>query len=223
MAEKVEELFPGVFRVGGKLATASIAPGTKVYGERLVKAGGEEYRHWEPSRSKLGAALVRGLKEMPIKPGARVLYLGAASGTTPSHVSDIVGEKGTVYAVEFSAQAMRDLLSVCEQRPNILPLLRDARFPGQYKEAVGGKVDVLYEDVADPQQARILIENAKVFLAKEGWALFAIKARSVDVTLEPKEVYARVLAELEPHFEVVERIDLAPFEEDHLFLVLRRR
>jgi fibrillarin-like pre-rRNA processing protein len=223
MVEKVEEVFPGVFRVERKLATRNLAPGRRVYGEELVRVKGVEYRLWEPSRSKLGAALVRGLKNLPVRPGARVLYLGAASGTTVSHVSDIVGERGTVYAVEFAPQSMRDLLSVVEARPNILPLLRDARKPAAYADAVGEPVDVIFEDVADPQQARILIENGKEFLRKGGWALLAVKSRSVDVTLRPEEIYARVLQELEPHFELVERLDLAPFEEDHAFLVLRKR
>ena len=180
MVDKIEEFFPGVFRVEGKLATENLAPGSRVYGERLVKVKKIEYRFWEPSRSKLGAALVRGLKNMPIQPGSRVLYLGAASGTTPSHVSDVVGESGIVFAVEFSPISMRDLLKVCEQRPNLLPLLQDARFPGKYEKVVGGNVDVVYEDVADPQQARIMIENAKVFLKKGGWGLLAVKARSVE-------------------------------------------
>lgn len=223
MTDKIEKIYPGVFRVEGKLATENLAPGNKVYGERLVRSGKAEYRMWEPSRSKLGAALARGLKNMPIKPGTSVLYLGAASGTTVSHVSDIVGDSGTVFAVEFAAQVMRDLLNICEVRSNIIPLLRDARFPGSYKEALGGTVDVIFEDVADPQQARILVENGKAFLEKGGLALFAVKSRSVDVTLPPKEVYERVLKELEPHFELVERLDLAPFEEDHVFLVLRKR
>src|SRR5574341_845585 len=188
MVEKVEEVFPGVFRVERKLATRNLAPGKKVYGEELVKASGVEYRLWEPRRSKLGAALAKGLRNMPVKPGARVLYLGAASGTTVSHVSDIVGERGTVYAVEFAPQVMRDLIAVVEERANILPLLRDARKPAAYADAVGEPVDVVFEDVADPQQARILIENGKVFLRKGGWALFAVKSRSVDVTLKPEEI-----------------------------------
>lgn len=50
-----------------------------------------EYRAWNPFRSKLAAAILGGIDQIHIKPGAKVLYLGAASGTTVSHVSDIVG------------------------------------------------------------------------------------------------------------------------------------
>ena len=53
---------------------------------------------------------------MPVKPGARVLYLGAANGTTVSHVSDIVGPTGFVYAVEFSKRSGRDLLEMAKLR-----------------------------------------------------------------------------------------------------------
>ena len=50
-----------------------------------------EYRAWNPFRSKLAAAIVGGIEHIHMKPGSKVLYLGAASGTTVSHVSDLVG------------------------------------------------------------------------------------------------------------------------------------
>lgn len=214
------EVFPGVFRFEGRIATKSLAPGFIVYGEKTLKQKGVEYRLWEPSRSKLGAAIARGLKELPIRPGSSVLYLGAASGTTASHVSDIVGPNGAVYCIEFSARSMRDLIKVCEKRENMLPLLKDARFPKEYAEV--GMVDVVFEDVADPEQARILIENA-VLLKKGGVAMIAIKARCVSSTDEPQKVYAQVKKQLSSAFEITQEIDLAPFEEDHLFLVLKKK
>ncbi len=217
----VEEVFPGVFKLGGRLASKNFAPGTQVYGERLVSEGKGEYRLWEPSRSKLGAAIVRGLKNMPIAPGSKVLYLGAASGTTPSHVSDIVGRDGAVFCVEFSSRSMRDLIFVCEKRPNMLPILADARMVSEYAEAVGGKVDVVFEDVADPAQAEILEINCRAFLKTGGFAMIAIKSRSVSSVRSPAKVYAEVEAELSKSFEIIERLDLAPFEADHEFLVLK--
>ena len=42
-----------------------------------------------PFRSKLAAAILGGVENIWMKPGSKVLYLGAASGTTVSHVSDI--------------------------------------------------------------------------------------------------------------------------------------
>jgi len=216
-----EEKFPGVFLIGGKLATRSLAPGQRVYGERLASEGGAEYRLWDPYRSKLAGAIVKGLKVLPVMPGAKVLYLGAASGTTVSHVSDIVGNDGMVYAVEFAPRVMRDLLSVCEPRPNTLPVMADARTPEAYEKYIKGKVDVIYEDVADPAQARILLVNARTFLKKGGSALMAIKSQSIDVSKKPQEVYRHVLEELAGSFDCIESFDTDPFDKLHLFVSLK--
>ena len=162
------------------LATRNLVRGFKVHGERLFTENDVEYREWEPSQSKLGAAVINGLKELPIKRGSSVLYLGAANGATASFVSDIVGNKGVVYCVEISQRSMRDLIFVCEKRENMLPILADARMPQNYFEDVGGNVDVIFEDVADPEQARIMNENGRKFLKKGGIALIAVKARCID-------------------------------------------
>jgi len=217
----VEKKFEGVFQIGGRIATKSFAPGTKVYGERTEREGKDEYRFWEPYRSKLSAAMLKGLKEMPIGHGSLVLYLGAASGTTASHVSDIVGEKGLVYCVEFAPRTMRDLINVCEVRKNMLPILGDARNPEEYAKYIKGKVDVIYEDVADPAQAAILVANARAFLKKGGHAMIAIKSQSIDVAVQPKKTYEKVIAELEGSFDILERMDLNPFDKDHLFLLAK--
>jgi rRNA 2'-O-methyltransferase fibrillarin len=85
-----------------------MAAGESVYGEKRISVEGAnegekiEYRVWNPFRSKLAASVLAGVDNIHIKPGSRVLYLGAASGTSVSHVSDIVGAEGVVYAVEFS-------------------------------------------------------------------------------------------------------------------------
>ena len=214
------ELFKGVFEQKGKLLTKNLVPGKKAYGEDTYKIEGNEYRSWNPYRSKLGAAIRNGLKTMPIKPGAKVLYLGAATGTTTSHVSDIVGEKGEVYAVEISAHSMKSLIQLCEVRHNVIPILADAGRPQDYEEI--GDVDVIFEDVAHPEQAEMMNKNAR-FLHKGGYGMIAIKSQSIDVTKNPKEIYARVEKELEGTFEIVERISLEPYEMDHLFLLLRKK
>ena len=211
----VKETFPGVFKVNGKLATLNLVPGVKVYGETLVKTGGKEYRIWDPKRSKLGAAIIRGLKELAIKPGSTVLYLGSANGTTASHVSDIVGDKGKVYCVEFSPQSMRDLLLLCEQRKNLYPVLADARLPDNYSEV--GKVDVVYEDVADRDQTNILLRNIAAFKAKS--FLIAIKARCIDSMAPPKKVYSEQREKLlKQAMKIKELIILDPFETDHCMI-----
>ena len=212
---------PNLVREGSRLYARSLVPGFKVHGERLLEKNGAEWREWNPNQSKLGAAVMRGLKTgIPV--GASVLYLGAANGTTPSFVSDLVGADGAVFCVEISARAMRDLIRVCEKRGNMLPILGDARKSETYAAELPSHVDFVFEDVADPAQARILVENAR-FLRKGGVAMIAVKARCVSSVKEPETVYKTVEAELSRTFEIVEKMRLEPYEQDHEFLVLRKR
>ncbi|MFQ6095123.1 MAG: fibrillarin-like rRNA/tRNA 2'-O-methyltransferase [Candidatus Bathyarchaeia archaeon] len=203
-----------------RLATRNLSPSKNVYGERLVKCEGVEYRLWDPYRSKLAAAMLKGVKTVPIQQGHKVLYLGAASGTTASHVSDIVGETGHVYCVEFAPRAIRELVNnVCEFRMNMSPILADARFPQRYSALVE-KVEDIYCDIAQPQQAKILADNADVFLREEGWIMLAVKARSVDVTKEPSEVYKGEVKTLRKRgFEVSELVHLEPYDKAHAMVV----
>ncbi|MGC9147946.1 MAG: fibrillarin-like rRNA/tRNA 2'-O-methyltransferase [Sulfolobales archaeon] len=208
-----------------RLATKNLVPGRRVYGERLFSWRGVEYREWNAYRSKLGAALLRGLKELPILPGHKILYLGAGSGTTASHISDIVGASGMIYAVEFAPRVMRDLILVAENRRNLLPILADARTPLKYRFLVD-LVDGLYADVAQPDQANIVADNAELFLKDQGYLLMAIKARSVDVTLEPSEVYKREIDTLKNRgFEIVDVVHLEPFDKDHamVYAIYKRK
>ena len=218
----IEEKFPGVFLLDYRLATKNFAPGTKVYGEKLVLEGGAEYRMWDIYRSKLAAALHKGLKEMPIKPGSSVLYLGAATGTTASHVSDIVGKEGEVYCVEFAQRSMRDLLAVCERRGNMLPIMGDARVPQDYADSVG-KVDVVYQDVAQPDQDDIFIRNSRLFLKQGGWGMIAIKSQSIDVTRQPKKVFEEFVQKVGEEMDVSQQIELSPYDLEHLFISGKRR
>jgi len=199
-----------------------MVPGTSVYGEKLVKVGQDEYRIWSPRRSKLAAAIRKGLTEMPIQPGSKVLYLGAASGTTVSHCSDIVGHNGVIYAVEFAPRSARDLIQLAASRTNVIPIIEDARHPTRYAPLVSGTIEVIYQDVAQPNQAGILIENLKTFCSFGAWGMLAIKARSIDSTTSINEVYNKEISELASRgLEIVENIDLEPLEKDHRFVVCR--
>ena len=202
-----------------RLATKNFALGKNVYGERLVKFMGVEYRLWDPFRSKLAAAVLRNLKTVPIKPTHKVMYLGAASGTTASHVSDIVGENGHVYCVEFASRAIRELVkNVCEFRPNMSPILADARLPERYSMLVG-KVDDIYCDIAQPEQARVLADNADMFLVDGGWVMLAIKAQSIDVTREPSEVYRQEIDILKARgFQIEDVVHLEPYDKAHVMI-----
>ncbi len=225
------EKFPGVYWVvfedgTRKLATRNLAPGRTVYGEKLIRIGDEEYRLWDAYRSKLAASILKGIGVVPIRPGDKVLYLGAASGTTASHVSDIVGPEGHVFCVEFAPRVIQDLINnVCAYRPNMSPILADARLPHTYAHLVS-QVDAIYCDIAQPEQAKVLADNADLFLRDEGGIMLAIKARSIDVTKRPSELYRREMEVLENRgFELRDKVHLEPFDKDHAMVVaiFRRR
>lgn len=203
-----------------RLATRNLVPGVSVYGERLIKYKSEEYRVWDPFRSKFAAAILNGLQTVPIQPGHKVLYLGAASGTTASHVSDIVREKGHVYCVEFAPRAIRELVNnVCQFRYNMSPILADARLPERYSTLVE-KVDNVYCDVAQPEQAKVLADNADLFLEARGWVMLAVKAPSIDVTKEPSKVYRQEIETLKDrNFRISEVVHLEPYDKAHAMVV----
>jgi fibrillarin-like pre-rRNA processing protein len=207
-----------------RLATKNLTPGRSIYGERLVRFEGIEYRIWDAFRSKLAAGILKGIRNVPIKPGHSVLYLGAASGTTSSHVSDIVGEKGHVFCIEFASRSLRELVSnVCAYRLNMSPFLEDARLPQRYAMFISGKVDDIYCDVAQPEQARVVADNADVFLKESGWVMLAVKAQSIDVTKDPAVVYRNEVRVLEKRgFKVEEVVNLEPYDKAHAMIVAQK-
>jgi len=218
------ERFPGIYWItledGTKrLATINLSPGIRVYGEIVVNIGGNEYRIWNPYRSKLAASILKGVKLMPIKPGSKVLYLGASTGTTVSHVSDIVGDQGTIYAVEFAPRVAREFIEkVVKYRNNIIPIYNDATQPHNYS-ALLDEVDVIYCDIAQPQQAKPLADNADLYLTNGGSIMLAIKAMSIDVTKEPSETYKREMKVLTQRgFNIIDVIHLEPYDKDHAMI-----
>ncbi|XP_055460818.1 rRNA/tRNA 2'-O-methyltransferase fibrillarin-like protein 1 [Psammomys obesus] len=216
----------GVFIYRGAedaLVTMNLVPGVSVYGEKRVTIieDGEkvEYRMWNPFRSKLAAAILGGVDRIHIKPKSRVLYLGAASGTTVSHVSDIIGPDGLVYAVEFSHRAGRDLVNVAKKRTNIIPVLEDARHPLKYRMLIG-MVDVIFADVAQPDQSRIVALNAHTFLRNGGHFLISIKANCIDSTASAEAVFASEVKKLQQeNLKPQEQLTLEPYERDHAVVV----
>jgi fibrillarin-like pre-rRNA processing protein len=207
---------------GEALATLNLTPGRRFYGELLVNVDGVEYRIWSPFRSKLAAGIVMGLEEMPLSRGDKVLYLGVASGTTCSHVSDIIDIGGHVWGVDFAPRPIRDLVEgLAKQRDNVSPILGDARHPRTYALNVP-RVDGIYADVAQPNQADIVVENARLFLKSGGWGVMAVKSRSIDVTKAPRRIYDAEIEKLEKGgFEIVETLELDPYEKDHALVVAR--
>lgn len=208
-----------VFCERGRLYTRSSDPGKRVYSERLVSVSGTEYREWNPSRSKLAAYLSTGGVSYPLRSDSKVLYLGAANGTTVSHVSDIAYD-GTIYAVEFSPRSFRDLVRMSETRRNVNPILADATNPSEYSFAVD-KVDVVYSDVAQKNQADILADNMDMYGARFG--MLCIKARSEDVSADPEKVFEMSKRRLQERgLKVHEMRSLEPYEKDHVMIVAER-
>ena len=218
--------YPGVFighSRGDMLLTRNMVPGKSVYNEKLITVDGPEgpveYREWNPYRSKIGATLLVGIQNFGIKPGASVLYLGAASGTTVSHVSDIVGATGRVYAVEFSYRVGRELVNLAKSRPNIVPIIEDARHPQKYRMLVP-MVDYMFADVAQPDQARIFVLNGEFFLKNGGGFMLCVKASCVDSTLPPEKIYEQSQQELtQSGFHCEEKADLDEYHRGHACII----
>jgi len=202
--------------------TKNLVPGKKVYGERLSKEQDGEYREWDASKSKLGAAILKGSPNIGIRKNDIILYLGAASGTTVSHVSDIVNKEGFVFALDFAPRVLRDLVFVAEDRPNIAPILADANQPNTYQDRLS-QVDVIFQDIAQKNQVEIFLKNIKQFLKQDGYALLALKARSIDVSRKPTAIFNEVKQELEKELTIIDYRTLEPYELDHVMFICKNK
>ena len=230
--EKMPEInqfkhFKGVYERDRLMLTKSLAPGIKVYGEDIFSVRNDEgekieFRVWDPKRSKLGAALKKDVSQIGIKENDYVLYLGCSSGTTVSHVSDIVGKNGLIFALDFAPRVLRDMVFVAETRKNIAPILADANKPQTYENQVS-EVDTVFMDIAQKNQSEIFLKNCKMFLKQGGFGLLAVKARSIDVSKHPKDVYKKIRDELEREMAVVDYRELDPFEMDHAIFVCKKK
>lgn len=210
-----------VYLKDNKIATQNLTPGISIYGEELINENDKEYRIWNPTRSKLAAALLNGLSELDIKEDNNILYLGASTGTTVSHISDIA-INGTIYAIEFSPTTCKKLVRMSQNRTNIFPILADATKPKNYLNYVE-KADIIYCDVAQPTQTELFINNMNYFSKDNGIGLLMIKARSIDVTQKPKKIFKEQEKKLiNKGFKIIEKIKLEPYEKDHIALLVKK-
>ena len=183
-----------------------------VYGERTL--GGA--RVWDPYRSKLGALYYKGIAP-ELTPGMRVLYLGAAHGTTVSHVADYTE---IVYAGEVAPHPMQDLLEVARRRANIVPIMADAGQPETYAPLLEA-VDLVYQDVAQPDQVAITLRNC-IFLKPGGTLILMLKTRSVDVRRDPGDILSEAESQLtEAGLSIVAQTWLEPYHHDHAAIICR--
>ncbi|MFH1398492.1 MAG: fibrillarin-like rRNA/tRNA 2'-O-methyltransferase, partial [Candidatus Woesearchaeota archaeon] len=202
------------------LLTKNLTPGMAVYTEKLIKEDDSEYREWDPKRSKLAAAILKGLSQLSLRPGNTVLYLGASTGTTVSHVSDIVGKEGFVFAVEFAPRVCRELVFLAEIRKNIAPILADANHPETYFHKVL-QADFLYQDIAQKNQAEIFLKN-QMLLKNGGFSILCVKSRSIDITKKPRQVFLEVRKQIEQNLTIVDSRFLDPFQKDHCMFVCKK-
>jgi fibrillarin-like pre-rRNA processing protein len=204
-----------------RLCTRNLAKGIQVYGEQLVSIDGVEYRVWDPFRSKLAAAILKGLNRLPINADSKILYLGASTGTTVSHISDIVCN-GVIYAVEHAPRVARELIErVAKHRGNVIPIVEDARRYESYF-GIAGKVDLVYCDIAQQDQTEIALANCKAYLKHGGYLMLIVKSRSIDVTKEPESIVKAEVNKLKSNgFSVEQIIYLEPFDKDHALVLAR--
>ncbi|MDP7244224.1 MAG: fibrillarin-like rRNA/tRNA 2'-O-methyltransferase [Flavobacteriales bacterium] len=211
-----------VYEERGRLYTANLTPGKRVYDEQLVKQNNIEYREWDAYGSKLASTILNGCRNIFIRKNDVILYLGSASGTTVSHVSDIVGKEGLVFAVDVAPRVMRDLIFNLEGRKNVAPILADANHTKELIERIS-MVDVIYQDIAQKDQVNIFLKNINMFLKKDGYAIVAIKARSIDVTKYPKEIFKEVKEILEKELIIVDYRTLEPYQKDHAMFICKNK
>ena len=192
------------------------------FDERIFRFSEGLFREVDPNRSKLFAAIAKGISQLGLKKGISVLYLGASHGYTVSFLSDMIPD-GRIYALDFAPRVMRDMVFIAELKKNIAPIFADAFNTDSFKEFVPEKVDVVFMDIAQRNQVDIFLKNCKIFLKDHGFGILALKARSVDVTRKPKEVFKDVRREIEKVYPVVDYKELHPFEKDHALFVIKKK
>lgn len=203
-----------------KIFTKSIAPGFRPFNESIVKQKGIEYREIDPNRSKLASAIKKGVNTH-IKSDAIVLYLGSSYGYTPSFVSDII-EDGFIFALDFAPRVVRDLIFITEKRKNMAPILADANNPLSYSHLVT-EVGYVYQDIAQKNQLEIFEKNCNLFLKKGGYGFLALKARSIDVSRKPKEIFKEARNRIKKYFEIIDYTTLDPFQKDHAVFIVKKK
>ena len=214
----MEEIQPGIFEKEGLIYTENADPGNEVYGENLTEFKSQEYRRWVEKRSKVGAAIQNGM-DIELRPEMNVLYLGAASGTTLSHFSDIL-EDGVIVGVEYSDTVIKDLVSLAERKDNIAPVLGNARNPEEYEKYLD-EYDYIFQDISQQDQAEIFLKNCRKYLKPGGTGLLSIKARSISDSRPKEDIFEEVKDKIEAEYEIVDEVELDPYEKEHMVIKIK--
>lgn len=202
------------------LFTRNFCPGKQVHKEFLLREDNIEYREFEPYKSKLAAAILKGIDLEILNKISTILYLGASTGTTVSYLSDILAERGSIFALDHAPRVVRRLLFVAKERNNIIPILADASKPESYYHRILS-ADFIYQDIAQKNQTEIFLKNCELFLKNNGYACLAVKARSIDVTKAPKKIYEEEKEKIKKHLKIMQFVALDPYQRDHGFFVVR--
>ena len=231
MPRKPVSLGWGVRREGRTLWSRNSTRGKSVGGERRKRDGKIEWRRWDPFRSKVAAALLmtsQKASELLPSPGDTCLYLGASSGTTVSHIHDMVcgsnnHHNGQIIAVEISPRMMRDLSSLAEERSGLIPILNDARETQSYAPVMREKAHWIHQDLSIADQAENFISIATSTLKNGGIGLLSLKAaseRQFEGDDQSRFSRAEKLIE-ESELELIEKIDISQYQEQHMVFFVR--
>lgn len=219
---KFENIFVSGSKENLQLYTENLIPGNRVYGEKLIVYKGTEYREWDPYRSKLAAIILESPNSNFLANNLKCLYLGASSGTTVSHLSDIVKE-GVIFGVEFAERSIRQLIQNTSKRVNIVPILGDARDPISYAKSIFTNIDMIYQDVSQPNQSEIAVVNSNYYLKKDGYLILAIKSQSIDSVAKSEKVYEKEKKFIEnAGYKVEESINIHKYAANHLVLIIKK-
>lgn len=218
----MQQIFDGVYSDGKNIYTKNLIPKKRVYGEKLITINNIEYREWDAYRSKYGAGIKNGLAKSIFFEGCTAIYLGSAEGTTVSHVSDIVGEKGAVFCIDISEIAMNKLAKLAETRENLYPILSDAQLTENYKEYFETKADAMFQDISQRNQADIFIRNAQ-FLKKGALGALALKTKSISQSEAKEDILICEKKILEKEFEILQTIRLEPYEKHHYLILMKKK
>ena len=223
----------GIRKEGRSLWTRNAVKGISVRGERRKKDSRIEWRHWDPTKSKVAASLLKTQREPSLmlpREGTTCLYLGASSGTTVSHIHDHVcgsgnHHNGRVVAVEIAPRMMRDLSKLSELRPGLIPVLGDARDPLVISPYLRSKVDWIHQDISIADQTNSFLKISEIFLKVGGIGLLSLKAASerwLEGGDDSRFAVAKKLIESNKKIVLLEIIDISYFEGQHRVFVIER-
>ena len=100
--------------------------------------------------------------------------------------------------------------------------MADANRPLTYADKISS-ADIIYQDIAQRNQAEIFLKNIELFLKKDGYALLAVKARSIDIARKPQSIFNEIKRKLEENLVIIDYRELEPFQHDHCMFICKKK